>query len=83
MRENDQTISFRGDMSVKFWVNMANSTKEVAVDITAQDFGANATALINVMDLVANVTSAGLKSIIVNSTTFGDLNLDLVVALLN
>ena len=75
MRENDQTISFKGDMSVKFWVNMANATKETAVAITAKDFGANATALINVMDLVANVTSAGLESILVNSTTFGDLDL--------
>lgn len=83
MKENDQTMSFDGDMSVKFWVNMANATKEVAVAITAEDFGANFTALINGMDLVANVTSAGLNNIVINSTTFGDLDLKKVAELLN
>jgi hypothetical protein len=70
-------------MSVKFWVDMANATKEVAVAITAKDFGSNVTALIESMNLVANVTSAGLDSILVNSTTFGDLDLKKVTQLLN
>jgi hypothetical protein len=52
MRENDETISFKGDMAVNYWVDMANNTREIAVAITVKDVDTNCTLLIENMNLM-------------------------------
>jgi len=47
MKENDQTLSFDGDLSIKFWVETGIDKKEVAVDIIAQGISINFTVLIS------------------------------------
>jgi hypothetical protein len=39
-------LAFDGDLAVKFWVNMENGTREVAVDIVLEKTAVNFTALI-------------------------------------
>ena len=47
MRENDQTLSFDGDLAIKFWVETGIDKKEVAVDIIAERLSINFTVLIS------------------------------------
>jgi hypothetical protein len=47
MRENDQTLSFDGDLAIKFWVELGVENKEVAVDIIAEGISINFTVLIS------------------------------------
>lgn len=77
-------MSFDADLGVKFWVMFPNNTKDLAVDITAEDLLANFTILIKKNNQIAmNITTAALKDIEVHSTTFGDLNLSLITKLFN
>lgn len=84
VRSNDDTMSFDADISCKFWVMFPNNTKDLAVDITAEDLLANFTILIEDKNQIAmNITTAALKDIEVHSTTFGDINLKLLTELFN
>lgn len=47
MRENDETLSFDGDLAIKFWVETGIENKEVAVDIIAEGIFINFTVLIS------------------------------------
>jgi hypothetical protein len=77
-------MSFDADIGVKFWVMFPNNTKDLAVDITAEDLIANFTILIEENNQIAmNITTAALKDIEVHSTTFGDLDLSLLTKLFN
>lgn len=42
----ENTMSFDGDLGVKFWVNFPNNTKEVAVDIMLEKLLVNFTLLV-------------------------------------
>lgn len=46
VKESDRTLAFDGDLAVKFWVNMENGTREVAVDIVLEKTAVNFTAII-------------------------------------
>lgn len=83
-RGADNSMSFDGDLGVKFWVNFPNKTKDMAVDIMLEKLLVNFTGLIvngNQVDL--NVREVSLNKIEIESTTFGNLNLDLLTKLLN
>lgn len=46
MRENDQSLSFNSNLSIKFWVEKGVNNSEVAVDIIAENLLFNFTLLI-------------------------------------
>jgi len=85
MRENDSTLSFTGDLALKFWVETSDTDKDVAVDLTLQGMRFNFTVLVKpgTTALQMNVGSASLAGLHVESTTFGNLDLLLLAKLLN
>ena len=46
MRENDSTMSFAGDLALKFWVETSETAKDLAVDLTLQNMRFNFTLLV-------------------------------------
>lgn len=49
--EDDKTMSFNADLNLKFYVNKADGTSELAVEILLKDFYFNFNAVINNMQL--------------------------------
>lgn len=83
-RGADTSMSFDGDLGVKFWVNFPNNTKDMAVDISLEQLLVNFTGLIvngNQVDLI--VREVSLNKIEITSSTFGNVNLNLLTTLLN
>ena len=80
----DSSMSFDGDLGVKFWVNFPNKTSDMAVDIMLEQLLVNFTGLVingNQVDLI--VREVILNKIEITSSTFGDVNLSLLTKLLN
>ena len=84
VKEDDQTMSFDGDMAVKFWVNFPNKTKDLAVEFVAKKVLANFTLLVkNQNQILLNIAEAQIDDIVINSTTFGNVDLKLLTQLLD
>jgi len=49
VKENNGLMSFNADVGVKFWVEMADGTKQVALDITLESLYFEFTAIIEGM----------------------------------
>jgi len=81
-KENDQTMSFNADVGVQFNVELADGTKEVAIDLTLESLYFTFTAIIDGMTVKPNVTAASLNDIKVVSSTIGTLDITLIQGLL-
>jgi len=83
VREASETMSFDGDLALKFWVETTNSSQELAVEISLQKLYFDFHAIIDGMQLRANVTDAALGDVIVLHSTLGTLNMTDLQALLD
>lgn len=69
---------------MKFWVNVNSTYKEIAVDFVIQGLNSKFSALVvDKTKIQFNVSTFEIGSIKILSTTFGDVNLDLLTQLLN
>lgn len=75
-------MAFNADVGVKFWVEMADGTKEAALDVTLESLYFEFTAIIDGMAVRPSVQSASLQDIKVVTSTFGDVNMTLLEGLL-
>ena len=76
-------MSFNADIDIKFYVETSSNQREVAVDITLSKLYFDFTAIIAGMALKPNIESASLGAIIVQSSTFGNIEMTLLTDLLN
>ena len=83
VREASETMSFDGDLALKFWVETTNSSQELAVEISLQKLYFDFHAIIDGMQLRANITDATLGDVIVLHSTLGTLNMTDLKALLD
>jgi len=81
VKENNGTMSFNANVGVKFWVEMADGTKALALDVTLENLYFEFTAVITGMAVHPSVQFA-LQDIKVESSTFGDVNMTLLEGLL-
>lgn len=84
-REQDETLSFDGSVSVNLWVEVNETVKEKAVALVLDTNHFNFTILVKegTTLLQMNVTEVALGDISIISTTFGTLDLDLLSEFLN
>jgi hypothetical protein len=82
-KENSPSMSFNADIDIKFYVETSSNQREVAVDITLSKLYFDFTAIIAGMALKPNIESASLGAIIVQSSTFGNIEMTLLTDLLN
>jgi hypothetical protein len=69
---------------MKFWVNVNSTYKEIAVDFVIQGLDSKFSALVvDKSKIQFNVSTFEIGAIKILSTTFGDVNLDLLTQLLN
>ena len=83
IKDSDDTLSFHSDLSVKYWVNFPDGHHENAVSILLKDMFFNFTAAESGMQLSFDVKAITFDTIVVTSTTFGDVNLGLLAMLCN
>lgn len=68
---------------MQFWVNLADGTKDLAVDITVQALTFEATILVGGFNLTGNITKIRIGDLIQNSCTFGNVSTSAVKIALN
>ena len=61
-------------LTLEFWVETADGTKEMAADLTLENIAFQFTALIDNMNVTLNVDKINIDSVDVLSDTFGRLN---------
>lgn len=84
MKEADQTLGLDGDVHVKFWVETNDTAKDCAVDIVAEKVQFALSALIlNDTQVYLSVSNVAIGDIKIVSTTFGNLDLQLLADCLN
>ena len=83
VREGSETMSLDGDLALKFWVETTSNTQELAVEVSLQKLYFDFHAIIDGMQLRANVTDATLGDITVLHSTLGPLDMADLKALLD
>jgi len=73
-KEASETLSANGDVTLKFWVNTSATEKALAVQLKLNTLFFEFNAIIDGMQLKANVHNATLGPVTV-VTTFGDLDM--------
>lgn len=83
LRDSDDTLSAMAALDIKFIVNMANGTSEVAVDLFLSNLNLNFTVEIVGMNMTGNITNFKVGDLEQVSCTFGDLHADTLKVIIN
>jgi len=79
--KDDKAMSFNADLNLKFYVNEASGTKDLAVEIILKDFYFNFNAAINNMTLNPQLVSSVLNQIEIVQSTVGNFDTTEIIAL--
>lgn len=72
--EANEEMSGTGSLTLEFWVELADGTKEMAADLGLNDIDFKFTALVDNMNVMLNITKVNIDTVDVISDTFGRLS---------